>query len=250
MFGGSPLQRSYFQQRTFHYDTESGHNRALPLADIALGAEVETRDAAQLNDLFKRCFDVAFAVTFVVIALPALCLLAIALQLDSPGKLFFVQQRVGRNGKPFGCVKFRTMREDAAEVLAELLATSAEARGEWEADHKLRNDPRVSRLGRFVRKLSLDELPQLYNILVGEMSVVGPRPIVQAEIPKYGAFFADYCAIKPGLTGLWQVSGRNDVTYEQRVQMDSWYVRNWSLWHDIAILCKTVPALLKRSGAY
>ena len=126
----------------------------------------------------------------------------------------------------------------------------AEARKEWEQDHKLKNDPRITRLGSFLRNSSLDELPQLINVLRGEMSLVGPRPIVAAEVSKYEHDIAHYYRVSPGITGLWQVSGRNDVSYEQRVQMDSWYVRNWSLWHDIAILCKTLPALLKRSGAY
>lgn len=250
MFGSSSLQRFDFHDRAFHLETESAHNLAPIPADGVIGTEVETRGVAGLDEFLKRCFDLAFAVTFVVIALPALCLLAIALQLDSPGKLFFVQQRVGRNGKPFGCVKFRTMREDAAEVLAELLATSAEARIEWEADHKLRNDPRVSRLGKIVRKLSLDELPQLYNILVGEMSVVGPRPIVQAEIPRYGAFFADYLALTPGLTGLWQVSGRNDLSYAERVQLDCEYRRRASFLFDLSIMLRTVPAVVRGSGSY
>lgn len=198
----------------------------------------------------KRSFDIVFALTFIVIALPFLILLAIALQIDSPGSVLFVQQRIGKHGKPFRCLKFRTMHVDAERLLREILARSAEARAEWEADQKLRCDPRVSRFGGIVRKLSLDELPQLINILRGEMSVVGPRPIIQAEVPKYGRFFADYCAVKPGLTGLWQVSGRNDVSYDERVQLDVEYRRKASLMFDLSIVARTVPAVIFARGCY
>lgn len=198
----------------------------------------------------KRAFDILFALSFLIVAFPFLVLLAIALQIDSPGKLFFIQKRVGRNGRMFGCIKFRTMREDAEEVLAALLESSAEARAEWEADHKLRDDPRVSRLGAVARKLSFDELPQLINILLGEMSVVGPRPIVQGEVPKYGSFIADYCAVKPGLTGLWQVSGRNDVSYAERVQFDREYGARASFLFDLGIVLRTVPAVMLARGSY
>jgi lipopolysaccharide/colanic/teichoic acid biosynthesis glycosyltransferase len=142
------------------------------------------------------------------------------------------------------------MHEDAEVLLAILLAECPQARREWEADHKLRNDPRVSRLGQIVRKLSLDELPQLLNILAGDMSVVGPRPIVSAESPKYGVFFSDYCAVKPGLTGLWQVSGRNDVTYDERVQLDRTYRLNASFAFDMGIVLKTIPAVIGAKGSY
>jgi undecaprenyl-phosphate galactose phosphotransferase/exopolysaccharide production protein ExoY len=200
--------------------------------------------------LAKRLFDIAFAVCFLLVAAPVLVLLALAVKLDSPGPLFFVQQRVGRGGKMFGCIKLRTMRVDADVVLAHLLATCPASRAEWAADHKLRNDPRVSRLGRLLRKLSLDELPQLINVLRGEMSIVGPRPIVQAEVVRYGAAFADYCAVKPGLTGLWQVSGRNDVTYAQRVSLDSEYRRRASFAFDLRIVLRTIPAVLGAHGSY
>lgn len=203
-----------------------------------------------LDAVLKRAFDVVFALTFLIVALPFIVLLSIALQIDSPGKLFFVQPRVGRDGRMFRCIKFRTMHQDAERLLADLLATCPASRREWEADHKLRNDPRVSRLGKIVRKLSLDELPQLINILRGEMSVVGPRPIVQAEIPKYGVFFVDYCAVKPGLTGLWQVSGRNDVSYAERVQLDRQYRMRVSFLFDLGIVLRTVPAVIGAKGCY
>jgi lipopolysaccharide/colanic/teichoic acid biosynthesis glycosyltransferase len=142
------------------------------------------------------------------------------------------------------------MIPNSQEVLQKHLQAHPEARIEWDADQKLKNDPRITPIGNFLRSTSLDELPQLINVLRGEMSLVGPRPIVTDEVSKYEHDIAHYYRVRPGITGLWQVSGRNDVSYTQRVQMDSWYVRNWSLWHDIAILCKTLPALLKRSGAY
>jgi exopolysaccharide production protein ExoY len=203
-----------------------------------------------LDAVLKRAFDIVFALTFLIVALPFIIVLAIALQIDSPGRPLFVQSRVGRHGRMFRCIKFRTMREDAELALAELLASCADARREWEADHKLRKDPRVSRLGRLARKLSLDELPQLINILRGEMSVVGPRPIVQAEITKYGAFFLDYCAVKPGLTGLWQVSGRNDVSYAERVQLDRQYRIEASFAFDLSIVFRTIPAVVFSRGCY
>jgi exopolysaccharide production protein ExoY len=206
--------------------------------------------AGKREQFLKRSFDISFALVFLIASLPVLIILAIALQVDSQGRLFFVQQRVGHNGKLFNCFKFRTMHEDAETLLESLLANCSEARREWDLDHKLRNDPRVTWLGGIVRKLSLDELPQLLNILSGEMSVVGPRPIVQAEISKYGSYFVDYCAVKPGLTGLWQVSGRNDVTYDERVQLDSEYRRKASFMFDFGIVLRTVPAVLGAKGSY
>ncbi len=216
--------------------------------------EAEQVDQPERESVFeavlKRAFDICFALGFLIVAFPFLVILAVALQIDAPGPLFFIQRRVGRDGRQFGCIKFRTMRVDAEAVLAAILASSAEARREWDADHKLRVDPRVSRLGRIARKLSFDELPQLINILLGQMSVVGPRPIVDAEIVKYGPYFADYCAVKPGLTGLWQVSGRNDVTYAERVQLDCEYRRRKSFMFDLSIVARTVPAVLFANGSY
>jgi exopolysaccharide production protein ExoY len=198
----------------------------------------------------KRAFDVVFALALLIVTAPFLLLLLIALQLESPGQPFFVQARVGRGGRLFPCIKLRTMCKDADAVLAQLLATCPKAREEWEADHKLKDDPRTGRLGAIARKLSFDELPQLVNILLGHMSIVGPRPIVQAEITRYGPFFADYSAVRPGLTGLWQVSGRNDVTYGERVQLDREYVRRASFAFDLKIVLQTVPAVLGARGSY
>jgi len=222
----------------------AGRARSMPTAD---SAHLMSPPAQALA---KRAFDLCFALAFLTVALPFIILVAVALQVASPGPVFFVQQRVGRHGAMFGCIKLRTMRRDADAALAHLLVTCPESRREWEADHKLRRDPRVSAVGRIVRKLSLDELPQLINIIRGEMSVVGPRPIVAAEIPRYGAAFADYCAVKPGLTGLWQVSGRNDTTYAQRVELDSHYARRANFWFDCGIVLRTVPAVVLGRGCY
>jgi lipopolysaccharide/colanic/teichoic acid biosynthesis glycosyltransferase len=177
-------------------------------------------------------------------------LITIVVAVSSPGPVFFVQQRIGLRGVSFPCLKFRTMVTDAQERLEKLLAEDPDARAEWALDHKLRNDPRVTWIGRILRKTSFDELPQLFNILMGHMSVVGPRPIVQAEIVRYGERFLAYCAVRPGLTGLWQVSGRNDVSYETRVRLDARYSRRKCLGYDIAICMRTVPAVLMSRGVY
>ena len=150
----------------------------------------------------------------------------------------------------FPCYKFRTMVVNAEQVLQELLAKDARAAAEWQKDFKLRNDPRITRIGQFLRKTSLDELPQLWNVLKGEMSLVGPRPIIEKEVAYYSDFIFDYYRTKPGITGLWQVSGRNDTSYDQRVALDSWYVRNWSIWYDLAIIFDTIRIVLLRRGAY
>lgn len=208
------------------------------------------RSPGPAQQRLSRLFDIAVALALFVVALPALLLIAIALQIDSPGRLFFIQQRIGKGGVAFPCIKFRTMCENADAVLARHLALDPHARAEWDADCKLKDDPRVTRLGAIVRKFSIDEFPQLLNILLGHMAVVGPRPIVAAEIEKYSRSYVDYCAVRPGLTGLWQVSGRNDVDYRRRVALDRAYVRNKSLLLDARILAMTVPAVLGARGSY
>jgi Undecaprenyl-phosphate galactose phosphotransferase WbaP len=166
------------------------------------------------------------------------------------GAALFGHTRVGQGGQVFQCLKFRSMVVDAKERLVHLLATSPQARAEWEKDFKLKNDPRINAIGHFLRRTSLDELPQLWNVLRGDMSLVGPRPVVQDELLRYGYDVSYYLQVRPGITGLWQVSGRNDVDYETRVYLDAWYVKNWALWNDIAILFKTVRVVFDRSGAY
>jgi Undecaprenyl-phosphate galactose phosphotransferase WbaP len=202
-----------------------------------------------LPRFIKRCFDIVVSGTALFLLSPWLLAIAALVKLDG-GNALYSHRRLGLNGKPFGCLKFRSMVVNAGAVLDRYLSENPSARAEWQKTQKLRDDPRITRIGAFLRRRSLDELPQLINVLKGDMSLVGPRPIVAAEIKRYDNDIAHYYRVRPGITGLWQVSGRNDVSYSRRVEMDGWYVRNWSLWHDIAILCKTFPALLSREGAY
>jgi len=199
--------------------------------------------------VMKRTFDVAASAALLLFLAPLFALLALLVRRDG-GPVLYGQRRIGRGGRTIVCLKFRTMVVDADAVLAEVLARDPAARAEWEKDHKLKDDPRVTPVGRVLRATSLDELPQLWNVLTGEMSLVGPRPIVAAEIPKFGDDIAFYYEVDPGITGLWQVSGRNELDYDRRVRLNTWYVRNWSLWHDVAILLKTVRVVLARDGAY
>lgn len=231
-----------------------GHRRNPAQEDSALAIprlKVDLRHPDRTGELtIGRAFDIVFALTVLIVIVPALLLLIVVLQIDNRGPIFFVQQRVGRNGVYFPCFKLRTMVVDAAERLEALWRVSPEARIEWERDHKLRNDPRITRLGRFARKYSLDELPQLVNILLGHMSVVGPRPIVEAEIWRYGVSFADYCSVRPGLTGLWQISGRSNTTYDERVALDRHYAHRKSLAFDLQIILRTLPVVLGARGAH
>ena len=206
--------------------------------------------ASRMNRIYKWLLDVAGAVVGLFVFLPLHLLLCILIYLDSPGPVLFSHWRVGRGGREFPCYKFRTMVPNAHAELQKYLSAHPECLQEWEDTYKLKDDPRITRLGRWLRKTSLDELPQFINVLKGEMSLVGPRPIVQEEVAKYGDFIEDFYLVKPGITGLWQVSGRNDVAYDDRVRMDSWYVRNWSIWLDLVILLKTVRYVLKGRGAY
>lgn len=198
----------------------------------------------------KRALDLAIAIPALIFLLPFMLCVAALVRLADGGPAIFSQPRIGRNGEVFRCLKFRSMIINAQEVLDHVLATDPDAAAEWAADQKLRNDPRITRVGAFLRKTSLDELPQLINVVRGEMSIVGPRPIIRDEIPRYGRSFADYTSVRPGLTGLWQVSGRNDTTYAERVAMDRLYARQHSVAGDLAIIVKTVPAMLASRGAF
>ena len=200
--------------------------------------------------VLKRCMDFTLAFVGGIILLPVFALIALCIVVESPGPVFFRQDRIGRDGKTIRILKFRTMVKDAEAVLQNYLDSDPVLRTEWKQDQKLRHDPRITRMGIFLRRTSLDELPQLWNVLWGEMSLVGPRPIVHDEIVRYGTAFGMYTRVRPGITGLWQVSGRNDLTYEQRVHCDRYYISNWSIWMDILILAKTVPVVLGRKGAY
>lgn len=205
--------------------------------------------AKRSSRILKRMMDIIGSV-LIILALSLLLLALYFIIRRDGGDAIYGHERIGQNGKPFKCLKFRSMVTNSKEVLDDLLANNAEARAEWEKDFKLKNDPRITKIGRLLRKTSLDELPQLFNVLKGEMSLVGPRPIVQEELERYHNDVSYYLMAKPGMTGLWQVSGRNDVDYDTRVYFDSWYVKNWSLWNDIAILFKTINVVFKRDGAY
>ena len=216
----------------------------------AMMIEIKNNLSRPATYLAKRVIDYsAAAVVAALISVPML-LIALCIKLSSPGPATYRQQRVGRNGRRFWCYKFRTMYPDASSRLKEILSSDPEARKEWERTYKLKSDPRITPIGDFLRRTSLDELPQLVNILRGEMSLVGPRPVVQEEIDKYyreDAVF--YFRMPPGLTGLWQVSGRSNTTYGYRVSLDSWYVKNWDTWLDVMIILKTVGVVLNREGA-
>lgn len=198
----------------------------------------------------KRVLDVIGAGLGGLLLVPLIVLLACLVRLDSRGSVFFRQPRIGRDGRVFQVLKFRTMSVDAEAVLEQFLREHPDLRLEWERDQKLRSDPRVTRLGRWLRRSSLDELPQLWNVFCGEMSLVGPRPIVASEVERYGEWFEMYTRVSPGMAGLWQVSGRNAVGYDERVQMDVSYIRNWSVWLDLVILAKLPAAILSSRGAF
>ena len=219
------------------------------LSHEVLLIDVRNNLASPIHRLTKRVFDIVGSAVLLALLSPLFALLAYKVSRDG-GPAFFGHTRIGRNGKPFKCYKFRSMIVNAQAVLAHLLATDPQAKAEWDQDFKLKDDPRVSTLGHLLRRTSLDELPQLWNVLKGDMSLVGPRPIVQAELERYGDDVDFYLMARPGMTGLWQVSGRNDVDYATRVYFDSWYVKNWALWTDIAILFKTVGVVTGRNGAY
>lgn len=197
----------------------------------------------------KRLIDIVGASAGLIFAAPFLLTAMVIIRRHDGGPAIFAQDRIGHGGKVFRCYKLRSMVVDSQQRLEHLLATDPEAKAEWEATQKLTNDPRITGLGRFLRKSSLDELPQLWNILMGDMSIVGPRPIVQNEISKYGTDFIYYTDVRPGLTGLWQVSGRSDTTYDERVALDVQYVREWSVVSDIKVIAKTIPAILASKGA-
>jgi Undecaprenyl-phosphate galactose phosphotransferase WbaP len=202
------------------------------------------------QNTFARIFDISLillAAPYVALAFFIIVILIIA---DSGGPVLFRQTRIGRYGRKFKLYKFRTMVQNAEEVLQTCLDQSPELKAEWLATHKLKNDPRVSRVGAFLRKTSLDEIPQLWNILIGDMSIIGPRPIVDAEVEKYGSCFGLYKQVRPGLTGLWQVSGRNDISYKRRVALDEYYILNRSFNLDVEIILKTVWVVIGGKGAY
>lgn len=206
--------------------------------------------ARTINRWIKTIFDYVLTITGTIAISPILIVIALWIYKDSPGPVIFKHRRIGKNGKEFNCYKFRSMCVDAKEKLEQLLKTNPKAKAEWEKNFKLKNDPRITKSGAFLRKTSLDELPQIFNVLKGEMSLVGPRPIIRDEMVRYGEYIEDYLMVKPGITGMWQVSGRSDTDYKQRVQLDSWYVRNWSVWLDVMLLWRTMKIVAQCKGAY
>ncbi len=204
------------------------------------------------SDFAKRLFDIIFSFSVLVLCAPLYLLLAIAIACTSSGSVFYIQERVGKNHQHFGCIKFRTMVPNADRLLTEMMAQSADLRQEFSENFKLKEDPRITKIGKFLRITNLDEFPQFINVFKGEMSVVGPRPLVPEEIERYGAAIDRVLTIRPGITGLWQVSGRNNIPYAQRVRIDVSYVKRRNFWLDLRIILKTVllTVMTKNNGAY
>jgi Undecaprenyl-phosphate galactose phosphotransferase WbaP len=227
-------------------------NSAVVARDFAgtFGVEIKHNLLDPWSRMTKRAVDLFGTVVGGLLIIPLVVAIALLIKLDSPGPVFYGHLRVGAGGEQFRCWKFRTMHPDAERLLDECLRSDPHLRAEWEKTQKLRNDPRVTRIGRFLRKSSLDELPQVWNVLRGQMSLIGPRPIVEAEVPKYGKVYELYCRIRPGISGSWQVSGRSDTDYTERVAMDSYYVHNWSFWLDLIILARTAKIVVRGRGAY
>jgi Undecaprenyl-phosphate galactose phosphotransferase WbaP len=215
-----------------------------------LGLEVRQQLVTREYQVFKRLIDMTLIALGSILVLPVCAAIALLIFFDSPGPVLYSQWRIGRKGRKFRAWKFRSMVPDADQILHEHLAVNPGMREEWARDQKLRHDPRITRSGRFLRRSSLDELPQLWNVLMGDMSLVGPRPIVEKEAERYGRAFETYKRVKGGITGLWQVSGRNDLSYAERVDLDQFYVRNWSVWLDFCILFRTIAVVLLNKGAY
>lgn len=204
------------------------------------------------GEFAKRLFDILFSLLVLILFSPVYLILALVIALSSRGPIFYVQERVGKNYKPFNCIKFRTMVSNADEILIQMMETSPHLQQEFEANFKLKKDPRITKIGRFLRITSLDEFPQFWNVLKGDMTVVGPRPLVSEELPKYGCYIDQILTIRPGITGLWQVSGRNDIPYPRRVQIDLYYVKFRTFWLDLWIVLKTIGVVVipKDNGAY
>jgi lipopolysaccharide/colanic/teichoic acid biosynthesis glycosyltransferase len=228
---------------------------ALGLGNIRYLAKNEEQSKIQggfpiFDRSIARLIDILVSVMALIFLAPLMLLVAMIVFLADPGPVIFGHRRVGRNGSSFKCLKFRSMVTNADVRLADLLANDHNARVEWASTHKLRNDPRITSVGRFLRKSSIDELPQLFNVLLGHMSLVGPRPIVAAEIEKYGRYYGHYCSVRPGITGLWQISGRNDISYRRRVAADVAYARTKTWLFDVKILILTIPHVLLARGSY
>jgi Undecaprenyl-phosphate galactose phosphotransferase WbaP len=215
-----------------------------------LGMEARQNCLIPLDQILKRLMDILLSIILGILSLPLLLITALMIKLDSAGPIFYKQERVGKDGRRITIIKFRSMQVYAEKILIEYFAKHPKAQKEWNETQKLREDPRITRVGRWLRKFSVDELPQLFNVLKGDMSLVGPRPIVESEVWRYQDYIDVYSAVRPGVTGMWQVSGRNRTSYEQRVLYDVYYVRNCSFWLDTYLLLRTVWVVLSRDGAY
>jgi exopolysaccharide production protein ExoY len=205
----------------------------------------ELQDLAPVGGAIKRALDIVIALVVLTLLAPLMALIAVAIRLCLGGPIIFRQERIGLNGSTFVCFKFRSMVRNADQILRDYLAENPSAAREWQETQKLRNDPRVGFLGNILRKSSLDELPQFFNVLRGEMSCIGPRPIISAELGRYGAHARTCFRARPGITGIWQTSGRNRLSYAERVALDHYYVNHWSFWLDMLLLLKTIPAVLR-----
>ena len=232
--------------------SQSSFTSTQQLKDIAgiIGFASTHNLTFKTNLFIKRLLDIGLILFFSPILLPLFLILIFLTKITSRGPVFYGHKRVGKNGKEFKCWKFRSMCIDADKKLEEILANNPQMREEWEKERKFTNDPRVTKFGKFLRKTSLDELPQLINIFIGQMSFVGPRPVTEPELEKYGQYRDYVLSVSPGLSGMWQTSGRSDTEYEERIALDSYYIQNWSIWLDLWILIKTVYVVLKGRGAY
>jgi exopolysaccharide production protein ExoY len=228
---------------------ELPHNPVLTMSPLVVPhGRITLAGGSRADALYSQLNRISAALLLIVLA-PLMVFIALRIWLEDGSPVLFAHWRVGQRGRLFRCLKFRSMVRNADLVLGDLLMRDPQAREEWRRDHKLRNDPRIMCIGRFLRRTSLDELPQLFNVLRGEMNLVGPRPVVVHEIPRYGEHKRHYLSVKPGMTGLWQVSGRNNLTYAQRVALDARYVETRSLRNDATILLRTVSVLVTRDGA-
>jgi exopolysaccharide production protein ExoY len=216
-----------------------------PTSAELVARQIDTRWQQALGGRSKRLLDIVTASTALVLLAPLMLIVTLLIYLMMGRPIFFPQKRIGLGGASFPCFKFRTMVNDADAALARHLEHNPEAAREWLASQKLRHDPRVTTLGRLLRQSSIDELPQLFSVLQGNMSCVGPRPIIEPEIIRYGHYWREYMRARPGLTGVWQVSGRNKIEYKTRIRLDRWYVRRWSIWLDLWLLVRTIPAVMK-----
>lgn len=242
-YQSSQPQTAVIDDSYSYFESSERQKRKSPEAQTAAAYTFRYR-------VLKRIFDILLVLVSLPVLLPLLAVISALVVLSSRGPVFYSHRRIRQSGVFFSMWKFRTMCDNSAEVLEDYLRCHPEARAEWSRTHKLKRDPRITSVGRLLRRYSMDELPQVWNVVRGQMTLVGPRPIVAAEVEKYGDGFGHYCRVKPGLTGLWQVSGRSELTYPQRVALDCDYVERWSLRRDIVILARTFSSVANKDGAY